>query len=62
LRDVLLSQTLTNASACANGKGSSITAFTTLKMVVVAPIPSAKISTTSAAKPGFVRRARVPYL
>src|SRR5881392_1092057 len=35
------------------GSGRSSTAFTTLKMAVFAPMPSARVSTATAVKPGF---------
>ena len=35
------------------GNGRNKTAFTTLKIAVFAPMPSASVSTATAAKPGF---------
>src|SRR5438132_85422 len=40
------------------GYGRSITASTTVKIAVVAPMPSASVSITTAVKPGFFRSAR----
>jgi hypothetical protein len=42
----------------AYGSGRSRTAFTTLKIAVVAPIPSARQATAEAVKPGFFAIAR----
>ena len=49
----------TRRSASAYGSGRSSTAFTTLKMAVVAPIPSASVSTATSVKPGVLRKARM---
>jgi hypothetical protein len=38
-----------------NGSGFSSTAFTTLKMALFAPIPSARVSTATVVKPGLFR-------
>src|SRR5947209_3574671 len=46
----------------AYGSGRRSTAFTTLKMAVVAPIPSPKHRTAAVVKPGFFARRRTPYL
>src|SRR5437867_7362407 len=35
------------------GRGRSSTAFTTLKIAVLAPMPRARVSTATAVKPGF---------
>ena len=51
----------TSRSGSRNGNGRSSTAFTTLNIAVHTPMPSARVSTATAAKPGFldsVRRRR----
>src|SRR5271154_3858268 len=50
-------------SRLGSGKGSGCksTAFTTLKIVVVAPIPSARVRMATAAKPGLFASIRSPY-
>ena len=45
-------------SMSAYGYGRSITASTTLKIAVVAPMPSASVSMTTAVKPGALRSVR----
>ena len=51
-----------NASSTRSGSayayGFSTTACTTLKIAVVAPMPSASVSTAAIVKPGFVRHCR----
>src|SRR5207302_7143708 len=44
---------MTSRSEAENGNGRSSTPFTTLKIAVFAPIPSASVSTATAVKPGF---------
>jgi hypothetical protein len=44
--------TWTRRSASGNGSGRSSTAFTTLKIALVAPIPSASVSAATSVKPG----------
>jgi hypothetical protein len=48
-------------SASGYGSGRSRTALTTLKIAVLALMPSASVSTATAAKPGFLRRMRTPW-
>src|SRR5436309_3939 len=48
-------------SLCGYGSGRSITASTTLKIAVVAPMPSASVRTTTVVKPGFLRTERAAY-
>src|SRR5215469_8096882 len=43
------------------GSGRSKTAFTTLKMAVFAPMPSASVRTVTAVKPGFFPSMRAAY-
>jgi hypothetical protein len=52
----------TSASRSGSGKGSgrSRTALTTLKMAVVAPMPSASVTAATAVKPGERRSRRAP--
>jgi hypothetical protein len=40
------------------GSGFNRTAFTTVKMAVLAPMPSASVRTATAVKPGFFRSIR----
>ena len=56
----LLPQMTTRRSASANGNDRSRTAFTTLKIAVLAPIPSARFSTATAVTPGFFASTRAP--
>src|SRR5262245_50343259 len=44
-----------------NGSGRSSAALTTLKIAVLAPLPSASVSTATAAKPGAFVRPRQAY-
>src|SRR5262245_37307710 len=46
------SPTATRFCGCLNGSGRNNTALTTLNTAVLAPIPSASVSTTTQAKPG----------
>jgi len=48
------------ALGCAKGKGRRRTPLTRLKMAVLAPIPSASVSTATAVKPGFLISMRAP--
>jgi hypothetical protein len=48
----------TSFSGSLYGNGRSTTAYTTLKIAVVAPIPSARQRTAAAVNPGFLRRMR----
>jgi hypothetical protein len=43
-----------------NGKGRKSTVFTTLKIAVFAPMPSASVTTATAVKPGFLASIRKP--
>ena len=49
---------MTSRSGSAYGSGRSSTPFTTVKIVVVAPIPSASVATATAVNPGVRRSAR----
>ena len=53
--DEASSHTITSRSGSVNGRRWNSTAFTTLKIAVLAPMPSASVTTTAAVKPG--RRA-----
>ena len=57
--------TATQSSPCDRrsgyGRGRSMTASTTLKIAVFAPMPSASVSTTAAVKAGALRSARTAY-
>ena len=55
----LRSATQYNRSGSANGSGRSITALTTLKMAVLAPMPSATVSTTARVNSGDFRNRRM---
>ena len=48
----------TMRSGSGYGSGRSKTAFTTEKMAVLAPMPSASVSTATVVKPGFLRSMR----
>jgi len=50
--------TLAAVLTLALGIGATTTIFTVVKMVVVAPIPSARVSTAARVKPGARRSAR----
>src|SRR5437867_13052123 len=47
------SKTITTWPGCSYGSGLSKTPLITLKMAVLAPMPSASVSTATAVKPGF---------
>ena len=51
------SHIITRRSARGNGSGASSSAWTTLKMAVFAPMPSASVKTATAVKPGERREA-----
>ena len=57
----LFSNRMTRRSLCGNGNGCSTTALTTLKMAVVAPMPSASVSRATAVKLGCCRSNRSAY-
>jgi hypothetical protein len=48
----------TRLSGSAYGNGFSNTPLTTLKMAVLAPMPSARVTTATAANPGLRQRRR----
>src|SRR5438309_6678258 len=52
-RSLCTTPSCTNRSGCSTGSGSNTAVFTTLTMAVVAPMPSARVSTATAVKPGF---------
>src|SRR5215472_12945745 len=54
----LVDQICTSRSESGYGRGRSSTVFTTLKMAVLEPIPSARVSTATAVKPGARARFR----
>ena len=54
----LVSQSTVSRPASLYGSGRSSTAFTTLKMAVLAPMPSASASTATAVNPGFLASTR----
>src|SRR5580698_2089403 len=54
------SHTITRPFGSANGMRCSITALTTLKIDVFAPIPNASASTAMIVKPGFLHSIRQP--
>ena len=47
-----------NCSGCGTGKGLSITAFSTEKVAVLAPIPSARVRTRTLVSPGDLMDVR----
>ena len=47
-------------SGSANGSGFSTTAFTTVKMAELTPMPRPRITTPASAKPGVLRSVRTP--
>ena len=51
-----VSHTSTRRSASGNGSGFSSVLLITLKMVVLAPMPSASVSIATSAKPGASRQ------
>lgn len=52
--------TIARRDGSAYGSGRSMTAFTTLKIAVLAPMPSASVMSAVIAKPGLFRRVRTP--
>ena len=58
--EINVDQTNTNLLASLYGRLSSKTAFTTEKIAVFAPIPSASVRMATAANPGFFRSIRRP--
>ena len=54
-------QTNVSQSGSGYGSGRSSTALTTLKMAVLAPMPSARTRIAAIAKPGRLRRTRTAY-
>ncbi len=54
--------TAISRSGSAQGRGRSSTAFTTEKIAVLAPIPSARAASATRVKPGVFRRNRRPFL
>ena len=52
------SQTTTIRSGARKGSGSIITAWTSVKMAVLAPMPRARVAIVTAAKPGLLRSER----
>src|ERR1041385_1992231 len=57
----LLSESLTRRSGSLYGSGSRITASRTLKIVTLAPIPSAAVSMMANVNPGYFRNMRAAY-
>ena len=51
----------TNCSGWLTGSDFNRNVFTTLKMAELAPMPSARVSTTMAVNPGFLTNWRTPY-
>jgi hypothetical protein len=56
----LLERAIISRSGSGNGRGLRRTALTTLKIAVVAPIPSASATTATTAKPGLLASVRMP--
>src|SRR5215469_3283473 len=54
--------TVTIESESANGSGFSRTAFTTLKIAVLAPIPSVRTASAENVKPRFLPRTRKAWI
>src|SRR5437867_3181991 len=54
-------QKATSRAGSRNGRGRSRTAFTTLKMAALAPMPRDRVRSATAVRPGFRRRERKPY-
>jgi hypothetical protein len=50
----------TSRSGAGNGKDFSSTPFTTEKMAVFAPMPSASVTTATSVKPGFFTNTCAP--
>ncbi len=57
---VLVAQMRTSRSEAGKGSGRSSTALTTLKMAVLAPMPSPRVRTATIVKVGFRRSMRAP--
>ncbi len=55
-----VSKTDTSRSACGYGSGSNRIGFTALKIVVLAPMPSASVNTATRVKPGCFRSVLAP--
>jgi hypothetical protein len=53
--------TLTRRSGSANGSGRSATPLITLKIALVAPMPTASVRTATIVNPGAFRNWRIPY-
>jgi len=53
---------MTRRPGSAYASGRSSTPFTTVKIAVVAPMPSARVATATAVHPGLARSARQAYL
>jgi hypothetical protein len=53
--------TLTRRLESWKGRGRNNSAFTTEKMAVFAPIPSASVKIAMAVKPGLFASIRIPY-
>src|ERR1700733_9476036 len=51
----------TSASGCSYGSGFSRTPYTAVKIAVLAPIPSASVSTAAMVNPGFAASVRKAY-
>src|SRR5213080_766194 len=49
---------MTSRSEAGNGNGRNKTPFTTVKIAVFAPMPSASVNTATAVKPGFFNNWR----
>ena len=54
-------QSPTRRSASGNGSGFRSTLLTTLKMAVLAPIPSARVTSVASVKAGVRSRRRAAY-
>ena len=57
----VISRSETRRSGLGNGRRSSRTDFTTVKMVVVAPMPKASAARTTTVNPRDLRRVRAAY-
>jgi hypothetical protein len=55
---VLKSEIVASRSACGYGNDSNRIGFTALKIAVLAPMPSASVSTATLEKPALRRRVR----
>ena len=60
LNSAVVSKIIISRSGSGYASGRSSTPFTTLKMAVFAPMPSASASIATAVKPGFLRSVRNP--